>query len=170
QRENAAAQAEFLAQQKREAEAERRATSVFRIAQVLDAMKTAGYKTLHEFLADLLATKDQHQSSQVSQMLINHGHELLDLIRSRQPELISVWISKVAGEVLAEEGTRLVQLLRPPINQSVHITLANFSLEKLLADAAYLAPTLCFLLRSLTRGSETDEAAEKAPRRDMDLV
>lgn len=170
QREEAAAKAEFLAQREREEEAERRATSAFRIGQVLEAVKGAGYKTLHEFLADLMATKDQHQSSQVSQMLINHGHELLDLIRARQPELVSQWITKAAGEILGEEGANLVQLLRPPQLQNVSTTLANFSLERTLADAEYAAPTLCFLLRSLARGSEADDAATTEKRRDTDLV
>ncbi|KAJ7759710.1 hypothetical protein B0H14DRAFT_3165853 [Mycena olivaceomarginata] len=119
QREEAAAKADFLAQREREEEAERRATSTLRIGQVLDTVKAAGYKTLHEFLADLLATKDQHQSSQVSQTLINHGDELLELIRARQPELVSQWISKVAGETLKEEGAKLAQLLRPPQGQGV---------------------------------------------------
>ncbi|KAJ6609321.1 hypothetical protein B0H10DRAFT_2226063 [Mycena sp. CBHHK59/15] len=67
QREEAAARADFLAQREREEEAERRAASALRIGQVLDAVKAASYKTLHEFLGDLLATKDQHQSLQVSQ-------------------------------------------------------------------------------------------------------
>jgi hypothetical protein len=88
QREEAVAKADFLAQHEWEEEAERRVTSTLRIGQVLDTVKAAGYKTLHEFLADLLATKDQHQSSQVSQTLINHGDELLELIRARQPELV----------------------------------------------------------------------------------
>ncbi|KAJ7224579.1 hypothetical protein GGX14DRAFT_351550 [Mycena pura] len=169
QRKEAEAKAEFLAQREREEEAERRATSALRIGEVLDAVKAAGYKTLHEFLADLLATKDQHQSSQVSQTLINHGDELLDLIRARQPELVSQWISKVAAEILKEEGAKLAQLFRPPQGQGVSKTLENFSLEQILADTEYLAPTLCVLLRSLAReGADTDTRKEK--RRDVDLV
>ncbi|KAJ6565075.1 hypothetical protein B0H10DRAFT_1843128 [Mycena sp. CBHHK59/15] len=169
QREEAAARADFFAQREREEEAERRAASALRIGQVLDTVKAAGYKTLHEFLGDLLTTKDQHQSSQVSQTLINHGDELLDLIRERQPELVSQWISKVTAEILKEEGTKLAQLLRPPQGQGVSTTLENFSLERILADAEYLAPTLCILLRSLAReGADTDSGKEK--RRDVDLV
>ncbi|KAJ7840189.1 hypothetical protein B0H14DRAFT_2245794, partial [Mycena olivaceomarginata] len=103
------------------------------------------YRTLHEFLAELLPAKDQHQSSQVSQMLINHGHELLDLIRLRQPEMVAQWISKAAGSILAEEGAKLAQLLRPPQHQSVTVILQSFSLERILADAESIAPTsACF--------------------------
>ncbi|KAJ6454439.1 hypothetical protein C8R47DRAFT_1329137 [Mycena vitilis] len=145
QREEAAARAELDAQRKREEEAEKRATSSFRIGQVLDAVKTAGYRTLHEFLADLLAAKDAHQSSQVSQTLINHGDELLDLIRRRQPDLVSQW------------------------GQGVSTTLESFSLAQVLADAEYHAPTLCMLLRSLAR-EEADEEPGKQKRRDVDLV
>ncbi|KAJ6492735.1 hypothetical protein C8R47DRAFT_1044212 [Mycena vitilis] len=169
QREEAVAKAEFEAQREREEEAERRAASSHRIGQVLNAVKTAGYKTLHEFLADLLATKDVHQSSQVSQTLINHGDELLNLIRARQPELVSQWVSKVAADILKEEGAKLAQLLRPPQGQGVTTTLESFSLAQVLADAEYHAPTLCMLLRSLAR-EQGDEESGKQKRRDVDLV
>ncbi|KAJ7869595.1 hypothetical protein B0H14DRAFT_3579250 [Mycena olivaceomarginata] len=169
QRKEAGAKAEFLAQRKREEEAERRTTSTTRIGEVLNAVKDAGYKTLHEFLTDLMVTKDQHQSSQVSQMLINHGHELLDLIRARQPELVSEWITRVAGEILKDEGAKLAQHLRPPQGQGVSTTLANFSLERILADAEYIAPTLCFLLRSLAR-EDGEDGTQKDKRGNIDLV
>ncbi|KAF8141068.1 hypothetical protein K438DRAFT_2114906 [Mycena galopus ATCC 62051] len=138
-------------------------------ANFLAQLKAAGYKTLHKFLVNLLATKDQHQSSQVSQTLINNGDELLELICARQPELVSQWISKVAGKILKEEGTKLAQLLRPPQGQGVSTTLESFSLEHILADAEYLAPTLCILLCSLVR-EEADKNSGKEKRRDIDLV
>ncbi|KAJ7692638.1 hypothetical protein B0H14DRAFT_2419764, partial [Mycena olivaceomarginata] len=167
--EEAGARAEALAQIQRDEEAQRKAEATYRITQVLGAAKAAGYRTLHEFLSELITTKDQHQSSQVSQMLIFHGHELLDLIRKRQPEMVSQWISKAAGGVLAEEGTQLAQLLRPPQGQSVTATLQSFSLERILADAEDIAPTLCALLKMLTRGCDED-TVNSAGRRDVDLV
>ncbi|KAJ7692577.1 hypothetical protein B0H17DRAFT_933920, partial [Mycena rosella] len=170
QEEDAAKQAEMSARLEREEEAQRMAESAFRIGQVLDAVKTTGYRILHEFLAELLATKDQHQSSQVSQMLILHGHEFLDLIRSRQPEVVTQWISKAAGSILVEEGAKLAQRLSPPQNQSVTATLQNFSLESVLADAEYIAPTLCMLLRTLARGSDPESLAGGEGRRNTDLV
>ncbi|KAJ6563464.1 hypothetical protein B0H10DRAFT_2239438 [Mycena sp. CBHHK59/15] len=149
QQEEAEARAEFLAERAREEEAERRATSAARIRHVLDAVKTAGYKTLHEFLTDLITTKDQHQSSQVSQMLINHGQELLDIIRSRQPVLVSQWVTRVAGEIFKEEGAKLAQYLRPSQGQGISTTLANFSLERILAT-----PRLLLLLCTNEKSSE----------------
>jgi hypothetical protein len=93
----------------------------------------------------------------------------LELIRAHQPELFSQWISKVAGETLKEEGAKLAQLLRPPQGQGVSTTLENFSLEHILADAEYLAPTLCILLRSLAQ-EEADKNSGKEKQRDVDLV
>ncbi|KAJ6599851.1 hypothetical protein DFH09DRAFT_901936, partial [Mycena vulgaris] len=168
QQEEAAARADLLAQREREEEAERSLASSLRIRHVLDAVKTAGYKTLHEFIADLLGTKDQHQSSQVSQMLINHGEDLLDSIRTRQPALVSQWVTKVAGEILCVEGAKLAQHLRPEQGQSVTTTLAEFSLERILADAEYIAPTLC-CLPVLARDSHTEQPVD-TKRRDADLV
>ncbi|KAJ6587607.1 hypothetical protein DFH09DRAFT_1274488 [Mycena vulgaris] len=159
QQEEAAARADFLAQREREEEAERSLASSLRIRHVLDAVKTAGYKTLHEFIPDLLGTKDQHQSSQVSQMLINHGEELLDLILGYQG----------CGEILYAEGVKLAQRLRPEQGQSVTTTLAEFSLERILADAEYIAPTLCCLLRVLARDSNTERPVDTKGR-DADLL
>jgi hypothetical protein len=85
----AAARMEFTAAREREAEAERHSTSKIRVGHVLQAVKAAGYGSLYGFLDDLVTTKDQDHSSQVSQMLISHGDELLDSIRSRQPEVVS---------------------------------------------------------------------------------
>ncbi|KAJ7778872.1 hypothetical protein B0H14DRAFT_3587065 [Mycena olivaceomarginata] len=143
----AAAHAEFTAAREREAEAERHATSKIRVGQVLQAVKAAGYGSLYGFLDDLVTTKDQNHSSQVSQMLISHGDELLDLIRSRQPEVVSQWISKVAGNILAEEGAKLAQHLRPP---HVH--------------CAYL----CHFLALLAKADPSETHAEG--RKDKNLV
>ncbi|KAJ6543340.1 hypothetical protein B0H10DRAFT_1854245, partial [Mycena sp. CBHHK59/15] len=133
-------------------------------------VKTAGYKTLHEFLTDLITTKDQHQSSQVSQMLINHGQELLDIIRSRQPVLVSQWGYQGCRGNFKEEGAKLAQYLRPSQGQGISTTLANFSLERILANAEAIAPTLCFLLRSMTREETGDNGPAKEKRRNVDLV
>jgi hypothetical protein len=93
----------------------------------------------------------------------------VELIWARQPQVVSQWISRVAGEILKEEGAKLAQLLRPPQGQGVSTTLENFSLERILADAEYLAPTLCILLRSLAR-EEADKDFRKEKRRNVDLV
>ncbi|KAJ7808983.1 hypothetical protein B0H14DRAFT_3760274 [Mycena olivaceomarginata] len=132
------------------------------------AVKAAGYGSLYGFLDDLVTTKDQNHSSQVSQMLISHGDKLLDSIRSRQPEVVSQWISKVAGNILAEEGAKLAQHLRPPHGQSVTTTIENFALSKILADAEFIAPTLCHFLPLLAKADPSETHAEG--RKDKNLV
>ncbi|KAJ7348714.1 hypothetical protein DFH08DRAFT_866415 [Mycena albidolilacea] len=83
----AAARAEFTTAREREAEAKIYATSKICVGYVLQAVKVAGYGSLYGFLDDLVTTKDQNHSSQVSQMLISYGDELLDSIRSASPRL-----------------------------------------------------------------------------------
>lgn len=161
------AREEFNAAQEREAEAEQRAASKIRIDQVLESLRTAGYGTLYQFLEDLFTTKDQHHSSHISQMLIHHGHEFLDLIRRRQPQMVAQWVSGVAGDILTAEGVKLAQRLRPSQGQSVSKTLEDFSLAKILVDAEYIAPTLCYLLRLLANGDPSDP---EAGRKDKNLV
>ncbi|KAJ7909892.1 hypothetical protein B0H13DRAFT_2233006 [Mycena leptocephala] len=168
QRADTVAQAEFNAAHEREEEAERRATSKTRIGQVLQSIKEAGYSSLYNLLDDLVTTKDQHHSSQVSQMLVHHGEELLDPIRLRQPEIVAQWIKRVAGDILAEEGAKLAQHLRPPQGQSVTKTLENFSLKRILADAEFIAPTICHLLGMVTIGDSSDTT--ESGRKDKKLV
>ncbi|KAJ7828563.1 hypothetical protein B0H14DRAFT_2594572 [Mycena olivaceomarginata] len=110
----AAVRAEAAAIQEHKEEAEQRATSKDRVGEVLRSIKEAGYSLLYEFLDDLVTTKDQHHSSQVSQMPITHVQELLDSIRSHQPAIVVHWICRVVGKILAEEGAKLAQHLRPP--------------------------------------------------------
>ncbi|KAJ7829286.1 hypothetical protein B0H14DRAFT_2594171 [Mycena olivaceomarginata] len=131
------------------------------------SIKEAGYSSLDEFLDDLVTTKDQHHSSQVSQMLITHGQELLDSIQSNQPAIVAHWIRRVAGEILAKESAKLVQHLRPPQGQSVSKTLNNFSLKRILADTEFYAPTLCYLLKLLAHGGKS---VPEGGRKDKTLV
>ncbi|KAJ7810641.1 hypothetical protein B0H14DRAFT_2607157 [Mycena olivaceomarginata] len=145
-----ATRAEFTPARECEAEAERRATSKIRVGHVLQAVKAAGYGSLYGFLDDLVTTKDQNHSSQVSQMLISHGDELLNSIHSRQPEVVSQWITKVAGNILAEEGAKLAQHLRPPHGQK------------------FIAPTLCHFLALLAKADPSETHAEG--RKDKNLV
>ncbi|KAJ7826611.1 hypothetical protein B0H14DRAFT_2595766 [Mycena olivaceomarginata] len=132
------------------------------------AVKAAGYGSLYGFLDDLVTIKDQNHSSQVSQMLISHGDEHLDLICSRQPEVVSQWIGKVAGNIWAEEGAKLAQHLRPPHGQSVTTTIENFALSKIHADAEFIAPTLCHFLALLAKADPSETHAEG--RKDKNLV
>jgi hypothetical protein len=73
----------------------------------------------------------------------------------------------VAGEILAEEGAKLAQHLRPPQGQSVSKTLDNFFLERVLADAEFYAPTLCYLFKLLAHGGES---VPEGGRKDKTLV
>jgi hypothetical protein len=99
------------------------------VAQVLRSVSVAGYDSLYSFLHELMNTKDRGQSSQVSQLLIAHGDELLDSICAQQPSMTHTWVRKASGELLAEEGKQLAQLLRPPHGQPVTHILSNFSLD-----------------------------------------
>jgi hypothetical protein len=161
------AQAEAAAILEHEEEAEQWATSKHLVGEVPQSIKEAGYSSLYEFLGDLATTKDQHHSSQVSQMLITHGQELLDSIQSNQPAIVAHWIRRVAGEILAKESAKLVQHLRPPQGQSVSKTLNNFSLKRILADTEFYAPTLCYLLKLLAHGGKS---IPKGGRKDKTLV
>lgn len=72
-----------------------------RLNKALRLIEGVGYPTLHTFLKSLLTTKDQHRSSQVSRMLVQHGSSLLDNIHQRQPEVANDWaISTVRQLVL----------------------------------------------------------------------
>lgn len=140
-----------------------------RVAHVLASVSEIGYSSLAEFLIKLMATKDRAQSSQVSQMLIQHGDRVLNHIRERQPAIVNAWAVRLSGEILAKEGKKLAEYLRPAKGQEVSEVLANFSLERILADAEQLAPNFCMLLRKVTT-KEMAASSEGEEKKDRDLV
>ena len=149
-----------------EAEKERlRVEENNRLRKALDSVSDAGY-TLYEFLDELMNTRDRATSSQVSQMLIAKGGDLLESIRRRQPKVVHTWAAKTTAEVLARESSRLAEHLRPQQNCGVTNVLLQFSLERIMSDAEKLAPTLCELLRSVG----TSVVLPDADRKDRDLV
>jgi hypothetical protein len=113
--------------------------------------------------AESRARIDPIRSSQVSRMLISRGDALLDSIRSRQPAMANEWAVKITGKILAQEGEMLAEHLRPEQGRRVTDILDAFSLERLLADAERLAPSLCQLLRKVGTN-------DNSSRKDRDLV
>jgi len=154
----AADKAEALLEEER-----KRAESRARIELVMSSVSAAGYGTLYEFMDELINTKDPIRSSQVSRMLISRGDALLDSIRSRQPAMANEWAVKITGKILAQEGEMLAEHLRPEQGRRVTDILDAFSLERLLADAERLAPSLCQLLRKVGTN-------DNSSRKDRDLV
>ena len=87
-----------------------------RIEQVLGSITAAGYETLYAFVDELLNVRDQQFSSCVSNMLGQHGEEILNSIRARQPDIVKQWAVGVSPEILAEEGQWLTKYLQPRDN------------------------------------------------------
>ena len=118
------------------------------LQRVLASVTDAGF-TLYGFLDELMNTKDRATSSQVSQMLITKGSDLLNSIRRCQPKMAHAWAAKTTAEILARERTKLTENLRPRQNCGVADVLQQFSLQRIMNDAEELAPTLCELLRAI---------------------
>ena len=164
-----AAHAESLEEGLREAAEEKQCAEVkSRVEQVLKSVTAAGYKSLFEFVNELLHIRDQQISSQVSRMLGRHGEEVLNSIRARQPKLANHWALNMTGKVLAKEGQWLAEYLRPEQGSPVSRILQNFSLERIITNVETMAPTLCKLLREIAIGERLD--ATEQLRKDRSLV
>lgn len=100
-------------------------------------------------------------------MLGQHGDAILNAIQKRQPDLVRKWAIDLTGEILAEEGQKLAQYLRPEDGQKTSSTLEEFSLERIMADAETLAPNLCSLLRAV---SDAERPTEDKTRKNRSLV
>ena len=101
-------------------------------------------------------------------MLGQHGEDILNNIRARQPDLVTQWAINMSGEILAQEGQWLANYLRPGADRKTSDVLQEFSLEKIMAEAEHIAPTLCQLLRQIATNSKPN-AREKV-RKDRSLV
>jgi hypothetical protein len=163
-----AKEAEDLKESIAKAAEERHLTeSKLRVETVLRSITAAGYESLYGFIGELLNTRDQQLSARVSRMLGRHGDDILNSIRARQPDLVKQWTLKVSGEILAQEGQKLANYLRPAIDAQVSEILQSFSLERIMSDADTLAPTLCELLRHVATPQDSDPAGM---RKDRSLV
>jgi hypothetical protein len=82
-------------------------------------------------------------------MLGQHSEAILNNICARQPDLVTQWAVNISGEILAEEGQQLANYLHPASDQSTTNVLQKFSLERVMAEADHIAPTLCHLLHQV---------------------
>ncbi|PPQ95891.1 hypothetical protein CVT25_000393 [Psilocybe cyanescens] len=79
---------QVLVQLQSQAEAQsRKEKKTLRINEALKSIRAAGFPTYRDFLEDVLTPHDPSQSSQISQLLLNHGPHLFDLARQRQPKI-----------------------------------------------------------------------------------
>jgi hypothetical protein len=161
-------QQERAKQDKATADLKERADAKSRVERMLSSITAAGYETLYSFVDELLNVRDQQISSRVSKMLGQHGEDILNMIRSRQPDLVTRWAVGISGEVLAQEGQQLADYLRPGENQSTSQLLLQFSLERIMFEAEHIAPNLCHMLRQVT--TNTKPSANEKVRKDRSLV
>jgi hypothetical protein len=126
------------------------------VETVLRSITAAGYESLYGFVGELLNTHDQQISACVSRMLRRHGDDILNSICAHQPDLVKQWTLKVSGEILAQEGQKLANYLRPTIDAQVSEIIQSFSLERIMSDADTIAPTLCELLRHIATPQDSD--------------
>lgn len=133
-------------------------------AAVISIKEVHGYKTLNDFITDLLQTRDQHLSSQVTKLVERHGLAYLESMRARCPEQITKWAIEITVETVASEGSKLTQLMCPS-SGSVSDRIKSWSLPKVMSEAKEVAPTIYRLLQA------TGECEKQGNiRRDRDLV
>jgi len=122
-----------------------------------DCLKQAGYKTLGEYMNDLLSTRDRQLSSKVSQTLLVHGNTILGNISHRQPQLVDNYSFSRVEDVLVREAQAVVALMQPS-GLDLASRLQQFSLEQALYQSSLTAPNLhrllCLLVGHLD-GAET---------------
>ena len=103
-----------------------------RLNEVLKFVERVGYPTLHSFINALITTRDPVRSSQVSRMLIRHGHSIFDGFRKRQPEVANDWAISTVRQLVSVEGERLAQWFKPQQKVLVSEVLKNFSMAEFL--------------------------------------
>ncbi|KII90070.1 hypothetical protein PLICRDRAFT_108798 [Plicaturopsis crispa FD-325 SS-3] len=125
-----------------------------RVKAGLNALKDAGCDTTFQFFSDFFTASDQHVSRQSSRLVLDHGVELIELMRKKQPDIVMKWALKVSVEEIAKEGKRLTDAMRPSQQAKLTARLEDWNLETLLAKASAAAPNLCDLLLHLGLDSE----------------
>jgi hypothetical protein len=122
---------------------------ISQLNQALQGIRGAGFKTLHSFLDTLMNTDDPSRSSQVTQMIENHGISLLEGIRRRRPEVANDWALSTTRELVYKESDELAQCFRPQHGSSIADVLHQFSLKGFLSKAESVAPTIYQVFRQV---------------------
>ncbi|PPQ97245.1 hypothetical protein CVT26_000771 [Gymnopilus dilepis] len=160
-----AEEAEARKEEEKRAEEEdrrlRKKDEAAKLNAALDGIKNSGYETLDAFLTALLNTEDQHRSSQVSKLLINHGKRLFDDMRRRQPDVAQDWALSTTRELVQKEAIYLAEYLTPEPKTPVEQILKRFSVAGLLAEADSRAPSICQILRQVMLPKGSDEPKYK---------
>ncbi|KAJ7429717.1 hypothetical protein FB451DRAFT_950329, partial [Mycena latifolia] len=117
-----------------------------RILASLEALRNAGCTSTYQFFEDFFASTNREISRQASRLLSDHGSDLLDLMHAKRPDVVERWALKTSLPVIAAEGKKLADLLRPDAAQTYTSRLKTWSLEKMIAEATIAAPNLCELL------------------------
>ncbi|KAJ7148219.1 hypothetical protein C8R46DRAFT_1167204 [Mycena filopes] len=132
-----------------------------RVQDALQALKNAGCKTTFQFFEEFFASTNPEISKRASRLVHDHGTELLDLLHSKQPQLVERWALKVSLPVIAAEGEALADLLRPDKTREFTSRLETWSLERMLAEATVAAPNLCELLMLMGMTSDVGREDNK---------
>lgn len=80
-------------------------------------------------------------------MLDHHGKAILNSFCACQPDIVYKWAVDISGEILAKEGQQFAESLCPTDGQATSNLLQCFLLERIMSEAADIAPTLCQLLQ-----------------------
>lgn len=126
------------------------------------------FPSMHDFLRKLLTTRHPVRSSQVSNLLTFHGHDLLNLIRDRHPSVANDWALSTARQLVSSECDSLSQRFKPAPGTPVSDILHRFSLREVLSDAEILAPTLFQILQQACGMLSTSQ--DQPSRKHPDLV
>ncbi|KAJ6620918.1 hypothetical protein B0H10DRAFT_2355253 [Mycena sp. CBHHK59/15] len=132
-----------------------------RVHEALQSLKNAGCKSTYQFFEEFFGSTDRDISKHASGLLHDHGTDLLDLLHAKQPELVEKWALKVSLPVIAAEGTKLSDLLRPDSTKDFSSRLETWSLDKMLSEATIAAPNLCELLMLMGMTSDVGREDNK---------
>ncbi|KAF9474637.1 hypothetical protein BDN70DRAFT_936502 [Pholiota conissans] len=144
-----AKQEECAEKKKVEEEDQRRKLKKACIDTVMQAVKKAGFPMFHDFLDDVLTAEDPIQSSHISQLIINHGSHLFDLMRQRQRNITNDWIITGHQELLQVQCEALALHFQLQQGASVMEILAGFSIKGFLSQAEDVAPLVCDVLKQI---------------------
>ncbi|KAJ7450876.1 hypothetical protein FB451DRAFT_1146240 [Mycena latifolia] len=132
-----------------------------RILASLEALRNAGCTSTYQFFEDFFASTNREISRQASRLLSDHGSDLLDLMHAKRPDVVERWALKTSLPVIAAEGKKLTDLLRPDAAQTYTSRLKTWSLEKMIAEATIAAPNLCELLMLMGMTSDVGRQDNK---------
>ncbi len=139
-----------------------------KLARILGYVKSEGL-TLDRFFIELMASKDQSQSSWVSRTLNSHGPEIVEAMVDRKPKVLEPWMKSKVADMYGADKKKLHKKLRSDQKKALKAAFVHLQQWQVMEDMQRYAPALWEVLERI-RTLDDPEPSNSEPNQNEDAA